>query len=168
MKILESKDKRIAFMKMVYEWASFSKDPRTKIGAVIVRDDVPISVGFNNFPRKVLDFEERYANREEKYKFVCHAEVSAITNAARIGCSTLGATMFTQGQPCNECCKSVINCGIKRIVLHKQWPNLIYSEHWVKSNEISKIMTKEAGIEIEWLDCILGTQGFLDGKVIEV
>lgn len=166
--IIPTKDKRIKFMRMVYDWADLSKDPRTKIGAVIVKDDIPISSGYNNFPRKVLDLSDRYENKELKYKFVSHAESNAIFNAARIGISTLGSILYTQGIPCCDCAKGVINAGINKVICHVQWPNLFYSEHWVKSTALSKLMFEEAGVEVEWLDSVLAMEGFLDGKSIKV
>ena len=166
--ILPTKDKREKFMRMVYDWADLSKDPRTKIGAVIIKDNVPISNGYNNFPSKVLDLKERYIDKPTKYSFIIHAEANAILNAARLGHSTLGATMFTQGIPCQECMKAVINSGIKKVICHKQWPNLTHSENWVKSIEVSETMRKEAGIELEWYDGVLDMEGFLDGKSIKI
>lgn len=166
--IIPTKDKRIKFMRMVYDWADLSKDPRTKIGAIIVKDDIPIGSGYNNFPRKVKDLKERYDNKEVKYQFVCHSELNSILNAARLGNSTLGTTLYTQGIPCCECAKAIINAGIIKVVCHGQWPNLFYSEHWVKSTNISKQMFEEAGVEIEWLNEELGMEGFLDGKLIKV
>lgn len=167
-KIIPTKDIQETFMRSVYDWASRSKDPRSRIGAVIVRGEISISSGYNNFPRKVLDLEERYLDKETKYSFILHAEHNAILNAAKLGHSTDGAAMYTQGIPCRECCKAVINAGISKIICHKQWPNLTYSPAWVESIKLTEIMMEEAGIELEWFDKVLGVQGFLDGKVINV
>jgi len=76
------------FMRMVYLTATKSKDPSSKIGAVIVKDDRVISTGYNGFPIGVSDSQERYLNRETKYKFVVHAEHNSILTAARFGIST--------------------------------------------------------------------------------
>ncbi len=166
--IIPTKDKRDKFMRQVYDWADLSKDPRTKIGAILVKNDVPISNGYNNFPRKVLDLRSRYENKEEKYKYIVHAERNAIYNAAKLGHSTDGAILYTQGIPCAECMQGVINAGIVKVVCHKQWPNLTHSEAWVKSTEISNQMMKEAGIILEWLDKPLNVTGFLDGKELHI
>ena len=64
--------------KSVSQW---SKDPSTKVGAVLVRDNRIVSVGYNGFPEGVDDSEERYNNRELKYDLVVHAEVNAIISA---------------------------------------------------------------------------------------
>ena len=156
------------FMKTVYEVAGLSKDPKTKIGSVLVKDRDIISVGYNNFPRKVVDLEERYNNRELKQKFVVHSESNAILNAARKGSSTLNSTLYTQGIPCQECMKSIIQAGITTVFVHKQWPNLTHSQHWVESVAISEIMIEEAGVELKWLDKVLNVEGWLDGKSIKV
>lgn len=165
---IPSKDKRELFMRAVYENASFSKDPRTKIGAVLTLDDCFISSGFNGFPRKVRDFKSRYEHRETKYKFICHAEANAVFTAARLGRATLNTTLYTQGVPCQECCKALIQAGISKIIVHEQWPNLTYSEKWVEAVKISLQMMEEADIELEFFNKELGLQGFLDGKFINV
>jgi len=168
MKTIKTKDKNELFMRMVYEISNYSKDPKTRIGSVLVRDEDVVSIGYNNFPRKVLDLDERYNNRELKHLFVAHSEFNAIINAARKGAATLGCKLFTNGQPCSECMKAVINAGIDAIVIHKQWPQFIHSEKWIKSNEISSIMLEESGIKLEVYDKELGITGFLDGKEIEI
>lgn len=166
--IIPTKDKREKFMKMVYDWADLSKDPRTRIGAVIVRDDVPISNGYNNFPRKVLDLEFRYNNREIKHQFIVHAERNSIFNAAKLGHKTDGATLYTQGIPCAECMQGVINAGIIKVICHSRWPNLKHDPKWVESSEIARTMMIEAGVELEWYNKVLNMTGWLDGKPIKV
>lgn len=155
-------------MRHVYLAAEKSPDPKTKIGAVLVRDRNIISTGYNGFARKVLDLEERYNNRELKRRMVCHAEFNSIVTAARLGISTLNSVLYSQGIVCAECCKSVIQGGISEIVVHKQWPNLTYSPNWIESIELSESMLKEAGINIRWFDRVLGIKGKLDGNEIEI
>lgn len=156
------------FMRHVYLAASKSKDPRTKIGAVLVKDRNIIANGFNGFPSKVNDTEERYNNKELKYQFICHGEANAVIQCAKIGNSSLGSTLYTQGIPCDSCCKIIIQGGVSEIVVHKQWPNLTHSSKWVDSVAISSIMIEESGIKIRYLDEVLGLKGFLDGKEIDV
>ncbi len=165
---IPSKDPRESFMRQVYLHANDSKDPRTKIGAVLTLQDRVISTGFNGFPRKVKDLLSRYENRETKYKFICHAEANSVSTAARLGRATLDSVLYTQGIPCQECCKTLIQAGVKKFVVHKQWPNLTYSEKWNDAIAISTIMMEEAGIELEIFDKELGLLGFLDGKTINV
>jgi len=155
------------FMKMVYLVAEKSKDPRTKIGAVLVKDKHIISTGYNGFPIGVNDVKERYTNRETKYKYVVHAEENSILSAARFGIVSFGSTLYTNGIPCNSCMKAVIQGGISEIVIHYQWPEMIHSD-WVESINISKIMMKESNIKLRILDEMLGVRGYLDGKIIDV
>lgn len=130
------------YLNLAFHVANWSKDPSTKVGAVIVnpRNQV-VSLGYNGFPRGVEDSQERYNDRETKLLFVTHAEKNAIDNAyIDLTDSTIYVTFF----PCNECCKSIISRGIKKIVTIKN-----NSEKQDKFNtNITKIMCKEAGVSI--------------------
>ena len=150
------------FMKQVYLAAEKSKDPSTKIGAVLVRDKHIISSGYNGFPIGVKDKKGRYTKRELKYEFVVHAEDNSVLSAARFGISTLDTVLYTQGIPCCECAKSVIQGGIKEIVVHKQWS--MGHSRWKESCKISSIIFKEAGIPIRYLDAVLDVNGYRNGK----
>lgn len=155
------------FMQMVYLISTKSRDPRTKIGAVLVKDKRVISMGYNGFPGGVDDLDERYNNRDAKYKFIVHSEDNCILTASRFGISTIGTTLYTNGIPCCECSKSIIQGGIAEIVIHKQWPDMKHS-NWIESTNISKIMLAEAGVNIRIFDNILGLKSILDGNIIEV
>jgi dCMP deaminase len=161
------------FFRDVYNYAARSKDPRTKIGAVLVdwESKNSFSHGYNGFPRKVSDLPERWNNRDIKYEFVVHAEENCILNCARHGNPTKGAVMLTNGIPCASCAKAVCNAGIKEIIVHKQWQDYERKfnwDKWVKSAEISQEMFREAGVGIRVFDKFLGIPAHLDGKVIEV
>lgn len=155
------------FMRHVYLIALKSKDPRTKIGAVLVKNNSIFSEGYNGFPRKVKDELSRYENRELKQIFVCHAETNSILNAARLGVSTEGATLYTQGIPCHNCAKSIINAGIKDIYIHSQWPDM-ESSAWKESVGYASVMFQEADIPIYAVSQTLNLEGFNDGKVFNV
>lgn len=102
------------FLDLAFHVAQWSKDPSTKVGAVIVRPDKRIvSLGYNGFPRGVCDHEERYAERAVKYKFVSHAERNALDNVSE---DVTGCTLYSTLQPCPECAKSIIQKGIKKVV----------------------------------------------------
>lgn len=96
-----------------------SKDNSTKIGVVIVGDNHEIvSTGYNSFPRGIDDDVPERQERPEKYIWFEHAERNAIYNAARIGVSTNGCTMYMScGLSCPDCARAIINCGIKKIVV---------------------------------------------------
>ena len=155
------------FMEMVYLIAKKSRDPRTKIGAVLVKDKRIISTGYNGFPCGVNDSLDRYDDREQKYKFVVHAEDNCILTAARFGISTMGSTLYTNGVPCCDCSKSIIQGGVIEVVIHKQWPDMVHSA-WIESINISKIMLGEASVGIRQFDGVLGEMGYLDGTLISV
>lgn len=161
------------FMHEAYWWARRSKDPRTKIGAVLVLpgDRDPISHGYNGFARAVDDNEMSRWERPEKYEWVVHAEDNAVLNCARKGQSSKGAIMYTQGVPCSRCTDACVQGGIIEIVVHKQWQEYEKKfgwEKWIESAKRSEQKLREAGIKVRVFDGVLGMQGVLDGKVINI
>lgn len=105
----------LRFMEMARLVASWSKDPSTKVGAVIVDDDHKVlGLGFNGFARGVDDSPEAYADRDSKLGKVIHAEVNAILNAAAV---LQGSTLYISSMCCSTCAAVVIQSGIKRIVV---------------------------------------------------
>ena len=132
----------IRFIELAQHVAQWSKDPSTKVGAVIANDQHQVlSLGYNGFPRGVEDRMSRYNDRETKLLFVAHAERNALDNAF---VDVRGATLYTSLCPCNECAKSIIQKGIKRVVT--QPPP-------VKKTELFKIhittqMFDEANVEL--------------------
>ena len=125
--------------------ATWSKDPSTQIGAVAVGDKGQIlSQGYNGFPRGVKDTNDRYNNREEKYKYVVHGEMNCIYNACNSGVSLNGATLYVTGLPvCSECAKGIIQVGISKVVM--EYPKDI-PDNWRKSLEFTEQMFNEAGV----------------------
>lgn len=102
------------FMALAEHIAQWSKDPSTKVGAVIVdKHRRVIGMGYNGFPRGVGDEPSRYADRPTKYKFVVHAEANAILNAS---VPVEDSTLYVTLAPCHECMKLIIQQGIKAIV----------------------------------------------------
>ena len=97
-------------------WASRkSKDPRCRVGAVIVNDGVMVSSGFNGLARHVFDDPHVLHDATEKLKWICHAEANAIFNAARQGVKVKGATIFVTKFPCLGCLNAILQAGITRI-----------------------------------------------------
>src|SRR3990167_200779 len=94
-----------------------SKDQNTKIGVVIVgKDHEVVSTGYNSFPRGIDDNVPARQERPEKYLWMEHAERNAIYNAARIGVSTKGCTMYMSCvMSCPDCARAIINSGIIKI-----------------------------------------------------
>jgi dCMP deaminase len=159
------------FMKDVYNYASKSKDPRTKIGAVLVIKGHSPLRGFNGIPAGVEDTEERLT-KPEKYFWIEHAERNVINMAAKLGYSTSGGILYTQGMPCVDCARGIVNCEIKEIVLHQQWESIstecVEGRPWAEHYWRSGVMFKEAGISVRYLDSFLNVRGYLDGKVLVV
>ena len=129
-----------------------SKDENTQIGAVIVgKDKEIVSTGYNSFPRGLKDNLKERQERPEKYYWFEHAERNAIYNAARIGVSTKGCTMYLScGIPCSDCARGIINAGIVRIFCERQ--DVTKGKHWVENYERSWEMLEEAGISVKFYD----------------
>jgi dCMP deaminase len=120
--------------------ASWSKDPSTKVGAVIVRPDRTVaSLGYNGFPRGVADTESRYEDRETKYQLVVHAEANAIISA---GESVKGMTMYGTLFPCCDCAKLIIQAGIQTLVV----PQADRPERYAESMAHADQMFFESGV----------------------
>ena len=142
---LERNDLR--YLEVTRQIAQWSKDPRTKVGAVLVGNKGQIiSQGYNGFPRKIKDTEERLHDRTLKHKFVIHAEMNAIYNAIFNGSSTEGATIYISGLPCcHECAKGIIQTGITRVVMDSLPDDS--PEPWDESGKLSLEMFREADVE---------------------
>lgn len=134
----------IRFLQLAELVASWSKDPSTKVGAVIVDDqNRVVSLGFNGFPRGISDSEELLSVREKKYERILHAEQNAILFGASR--DIRGGTLYTHPlSPCNRCALEIIQSGIKRVVSLND-----VSERWKDSIEISLDLFREAGITVD-------------------
>ena len=146
-KMLDTKWKK-RFLKLSKEISTWSKDPSTKVGALIISEDKNIiSTGYNGFPRDIEDTEERLNNRETKYKFILHAEMNCILNALYNGRSVKDCILFVHGlPPCSECTKSIIQAGIKKVITDSK-----ATDNWKESLKLSLEMLKEANVEIEFI-----------------
>lgn len=135
-------DKR--YLKIAKVAASWSKDPSKKIGAVIVGDKGQIiSQGYNGFPRGIIDYTHRYADKETKYKYIVHAEANAIYNAIHNGASTQNTTIYITGLPvCHECAKALIQVGIIRVVMDTKPEDT----NWKESGNMALNLFEEAGV----------------------
>ena len=133
------------YLDIAKEVGTWSKDPSKQIGAVAVGDKGQIlSQGYNGFPRGVKDTDDRYNNREEKYKYVVHGEMNCIYNACNSGVSLNGATLYVTGLPvCSECAKGIIQVGIKKVVM--EYPKDIPLV-WEQSVQLTKQMFLEADV----------------------
>jgi dCMP deaminase len=123
---------------------SWSKDPSTKVGAVIIRPDRTIaSVGYNGFPRGVDDSPEIYADRPTKYMRIVHGEANAILSARE---PLHGYTLYvTPLHPCATCSGLIIQAGIK-VVNYSMSKQNIRNEAWQQHYEQMTEMFLQAGI----------------------
>lgn len=103
-----------SYLEMANIWAQNSYCKRRKVGALIVKDNMIISDGFNGTPSGFENECEDENNLTKSY--VLHAEANAITKVAKSGNSSQGATLFVTTSPCIECAKLIIQAGIKRVV----------------------------------------------------
>lgn len=111
----------VRFLSLAKFVSGWSKDPSTKVGAVIVENGNRIvSLGFNGFPQGMPDLEENLFNREEKYARVIHAETNAMLFA---GARTKGATIYSTHILCERCAVLAIQAGIARVVCMRRDPN---------------------------------------------
>ena len=135
----------IRFMEVARLVASWSKDPSTKVGVVIVKDRKIISTGYNGFPAGIKD-DVRLTIREEKYPLVVHGEMNAVLQAGHDAC---GATMYLYfpfgGVPCQNCTKHTITAGIKRVVILPTQEN----ERWKSDCEQAYATLLEACVAVD-------------------
>jgi len=114
MTLLKQKKYDIAYLKMAKEWAKLSYCHRRQVGALIVKDKMIISDGYNGTP---TGFENVCEDEENKTKwYVLHAEANAIMKVAASTQSCEGATLYITLSPCRECSKLIFQSGIKRLV----------------------------------------------------
>ena len=140
------------YLRLAAEVATWSKDPNTQVGAVVVGSKGQIlSQGYNGFPRGISDSNKRLNDRDIKLSLIVHAEMNAIFNASYSGVSLDGSTIFIHGLPaCSECAKGIIQVGIKRVIVSKQC--IENKPHWNDSWNKSKAMFAEAGIAVFVID----------------
>ncbi len=128
------------FLSLAKTVASWSKDPSTGVGAVIVdKDNRIVSLGFNGFPRGVKD-DDRLNDREKKYEITVHAELNAILFART---PVDGCTIYTYPlPPCSRCASTIIQSGIVRSVAP-----VIDEPRWIESCKLGQSILEEAGVQ---------------------
>ena len=131
--------------------SQYSKDPSTKVGAVIAdKNNIILGIGYNGFARGVDDSEERYNDRPTKYKFVVHAELNAILNTNQSIRNASSPTIFVWPSlmipnACPECAKAIVQSGIKKVVGY--YPDEL-NDRWAKDQEISNAILHEGGVKM--------------------
>ncbi len=127
------------YMKMAYIWSENSYCQRRKVGAILVKDQMIISDGYNGTPSGFENVCEDENGRT--YSYVLHAEANAISKVARSNNSSLGSTLYVTSSPCIECAKLIVQAGIKRVV---------YAEKYRLEDGLD--LLKKAGIEVQYID----------------
>ena len=128
----------VRYLKMARIWAENSYCKRRQVGALIVKDKMIISDGYNGTPSGFENVCEDENNVTKPY--VLHAEANAITKIARSGNNSDGATLYVTAAPCIECAKLIIQAGISRV---------IYSEEYRIEDGIN--LLRRAGIEVKYI-----------------
>ena len=127
------------YMEMASVWAKNSYCKRLQVGALIVKDKMIISDGYNGTPSGFENICEDESGATKPY--VLHAEANAITKVAKSGNSSEGSTLYVTASPCIECAKLIIQCGIKRVV---------YRDEYRLTDGVD--LLRRAGIEVEKVD----------------
>ena len=128
----------VRYLKMARIWAENSYCKRRQVGALIVKDKMIISDGYNGTPSGFENVCEDENNVTKPY--VLHPEANAITKIARSGNNSDGATLYVTAAPCIECAKLIIQAGISRV---------IYSEEYRIEDGIN--LLRRAGIEVKYI-----------------
>ena len=127
-----------SYLQMAEIWAQNSYCKRRKVGALLVKDRMIISDGYNGTPS---GFENICEEDGVTKPYVLHAEANAITKVAKSGNSSEGATLYVTASPCLECSKLIIQSGIKRVV---------YRDEYRLTDGID--LLRRAGVEVEKVD----------------
>lgn len=140
---MNNKKWNIRFLELAEFISQWSKDPSTKVGAVIVdKNRRIISTGYNGFAMGVKDTKSRLSNREIKYPIILHAEENAMSFAKQ---NLEGCSLYVSGlPPCAHCASLIAQSGIKRVYA---WDNPV-SERWIASVELTKQIFKESGVTL--------------------
>lgn len=137
------------FINEAYLAARKSKDPSSQIGAVIVGPDNEIRAkGYNGPPRGFNDDDPTIYQYPLKSAIFSHAEENCIACCARIGTAAKNCVMYVTFHPCCNCARLIVQCGIKEVVLHKEYPQI---PRWIESITIAKRIFDECGVTVrEW------------------
>ena len=126
------------YLEMAEIWAKNSYCKRRQVGALLVKDNMIISDGYNGTPS---GFENVCEENGVTKPYVLHAEANAISKIAKSGNSSAGATLYVTASPCMECAKLLIQSGIKRVV---------YKDEYRLTDGVD--LLRRAGIEVERVD----------------
>lgn len=143
----------LRFIDLAKHISTWSLDPSTQVGAVIVDErNRVISSGYNGFPRGIKDTPERLNNREVKYSMIVHGEMNAIIFATQ---PLDGATLYLWPfLSCSKCTAVIINAGVKRVVAPVN-----NNPRWNESIALSRVLYHEAGVQVVLIPGFFETAG---------
>ena len=145
MKLIQQNIWSQRFIKLAEHIATWSKDPSTKVGAIIVDSNKRIiSLGFNGYPKKIPD-DDLY-NRESKYNKILHAEINAILFAKR---DLKNCIIYVTNIPCPQCASAIIQSDIITVITKK--PNEDFLSRWEDKIKITLKMFSDAKIDLIYL-----------------
>lgn len=139
-----------SYLEIANATARLSKDASTKVGAIIVGVDNEVrSLGYNGAPRGCSADEDSRSDRPEKYFWFSHAELNAITNAARVGIPLNGCSLIVTHPPCMDCARAIVQSGIQQVF--SPTPSSDFQERWAEHMSRSARLFQECGVEVVWL-----------------
>lgn len=145
---IEKWDRR--FLQLADTIAGWSKDPSSKVGAVIAdTSNRVVSLGYNGLPKLIVDDETRLADRDMRLLMTVHAEPNAILFAARNLC---GTTIYVTHHPCSRCAALIVQSGISRVVTRE--PEAGFALRWKDDILLAQRMFDEAGVMLEEVGCL--------------
>lgn len=139
--------KATQYMEIAYATARFSKDTSTQVGAVIVGPTQEVrSLGYNGAPRgcHADDVGDVRQLRPEKYFWFSHAELNAITNAARAGVPLADSSIVVTHPPCMDCARAIVQSGIKQVFTVR--PPAEFTARWSEHISRTKALFEECGV----------------------
>lgn len=139
------------YLEIARATAKLSKDTSTQVGALILGPSQEVrSLGYNGAPRGCsADEDARGRERPEKYFWFSHAELNAITNAARAGTPLLGSSIIVTHFPCMDCARAIVQAGIVEVFCPEMDDAFIsrWAEHTIRSQKLFD----ECGVKVTWL-----------------
>ena len=139
------------YMEIADAVAKLSKDSSTKVGAIVIGQNKEIrSVGYNGAPRGCAADEDERKERPEKLFWFSHAELNAITNAARVGTPLEGCTLLVTHPPCMDCARAICQAGIKRVIAVR--PSDDFRARWHEHAVRSARLFEECGVTYTEVD----------------
>lgn len=137
------------FMGLASTVSGWSKDPSRKVGSVIVDSRRGVrAVGYNGFPRGADEQSDHRHARPAKYLWTEHAERNAIYDAARVGVSLTGCTIYVPWFPCMDCARAIVQAGIVRLVAIR--PNLNDGQ-WGEQFSAANELLAEVGVVVDFM-----------------